>query len=157
EIEALFDSADRYEEIRQFGKAFRCYRTAALLGDQWGQVNLGNYYAAGKGVKRSLQKAAYWYRKAYHGGLACGARNLAIDRKNQGNARSAVQWFRRAAAMGDGESYVELAKIYKARRGGRSAAEAHLRQALKLDEEQISEDAREQARALLDALRDVGR
>jgi len=55
---------------------------------------------------------------------------------------------RRAAAMGDGKAYVELAKIYRDRRGGRRAAEVQLTRALKLDRDHISNDAREEAEAL---------
>jgi TPR repeat protein len=72
-----------------FRNAFKCFLTAAQLGDTWGQVNLGNFYARGTGVRRSLRRAAYWYKKAYNNGNSCGALNLAIDRRNQG--RNLVQ------------------------------------------------------------------
>jgi len=55
--------------------------------------------------------------------------------------------------MGDGKAYVELAKIYRDRRGGRRAAEVQLTRALKLDRDHISNDAREEAEALLETLR----
>jgi hypothetical protein len=45
-------------------------------------------------LQRNLEKAAYWYKKAYKSGDDCGALNLAIDRRKQGNIRSAVIWFK---------------------------------------------------------------
>jgi TPR repeat protein len=45
-------------------------------------------------LQRNLEKAAYWYKKAYKSGDNCGALNLAIDRRKQGNIRSAVIWFK---------------------------------------------------------------
>lgn len=81
DTESLFDRADVYEERGDFASAFRCLFRAAELGDSWGQVNVGNFYAAGKGVRKNLDKAAYWYKKAYRGRNSAGALNLAIDRK----------------------------------------------------------------------------
>jgi TPR repeat protein len=115
QAENLFNQADKYEEKGDFRRAFDCYLTAAKLGDSWGQVNLGNYYAAGKGVMRSLEKAAHWYKKAYRNGNSCGALNLAVDKRNQGNIRSALVWFQKAVAMNNGDAHLALAKIYTLR------------------------------------------
>jgi tetratricopeptide (TPR) repeat protein len=145
----LFNEADRYEEMGDFRNAFKCLLTAAQLGDSWGQVNLGNFYAAGTGVGRDLEKAAYWYKKAYKNGNNDGALNLAIDRKNQGNLRSAVLWLKKAIAMNSGPACIELAKIYDARKGGQKAAANLLRRALRMSRDNISDDARDQAESLL--------
>ncbi len=153
--EKLLSDAERYESSGHFRKAFRCLQTAAYLGDAGGQVNLGNFYAWGRGVRRDLAKAAYWYKKTYRSrsgvtalsGVA--ALNLAIDRRNAGNIRSAVFWFKRAIAMKEGDAFIELAKMYQARRAKRRAAAGLLRRALRLSRDHISDAAKEKAASLL--------
>jgi TPR repeat protein len=149
DTDSLFNEADKYEEKGDFRNAFKCFLTAAQLGDSWGQVNLGNLYASGRGVRRNLEKAAHWYKKAYKNGNRCGALNLAIDRRNEGRVRSAVIWFKKAIAMNDGDACIELAKIYKARKGGQKAAADLLRRALRMSRDDISDDAKEKAESLL--------
>lgn len=87
--EKLFIEADRYEERGDSKRAFQCFLTAARLGHTGCQVNLGNYYADGKGTKKNLEEAACWYKKAYKNGDCTGALNLGIDRRNEGRIRSA--------------------------------------------------------------------
>jgi TPR repeat protein len=147
--EGLFHEAERYEEKGDLRNAFKCLLAAAQLGHVSSQINLGNFYASGTGVRRNLEKAAHWYKKAYKRGDNCGALNLAIDRRNQGNIKSAVIWFKKAIAMNCGEACIELAKIYKTRRGGQKAAATLLRQALRMSRDNISDSAKEQAESLL--------
>lgn len=155
DTQSLFNAADKFEEKGDFRSAFKCYLTAAQLGDSWGQVNLGNFYAAGTGVRRDLEKAAYWYKKAYRSGNNDGALNLAIDRKKQGNLRSAVLWFKKAIAMNSGEACIELAKIYSARKGGQKVAADLLRRALRMSRDNISELAKEKAESLLEEIKEA--
>jgi TPR repeat protein len=91
--EELFVAAYKYEERRKLPEAFRCLYKAATLGHSSSQLNLGNFYAAGKGVRKDLAKAAYWYRSAYKLGNETAARNLAIDFLSAGKLRSAIRWF----------------------------------------------------------------
>lgn len=147
--ERLFLEAEQYEEKGDFGAAFKRLLAAAQLGHVGSQLNLGNFYASGTGARRSLEKAAYWYKKAYKNGYSTGALNLAIDRRNEGNLRSAAIWFKKAIAMNNGEACIELAKIYKARKGGQKAAADLLRRALLMSRDDISDDAREKAESLL--------
>ena len=146
---SLFLEAERYEEVGDFRNAFKCLLAAAQLGDAGGQLNLGNFYASGKGVRRNLERAAHWYKKAYKNGYSTGALNLAIDRRNEGRVRSAVIWFKKAIAMNDGDACIALAKIYNARDGGQKAAGDLLRRALRLSRDYISDDAKEKAESLL--------
>jgi TPR repeat protein len=62
--EKLFLEAERYEETGDFKSAFKSLLAGALLGDSGCQSNLGNFYASGKGTRRSLEKAAFWYKRA---------------------------------------------------------------------------------------------
>jgi len=152
DAEQLFLKAEQFEEKNDLRNAFKCLLAGAQLGDTGSQLNLGNIYASGKGTRKSLEKAAYWYKKAYNNGYSTAALNLAIDRRNQGNVRSAVVWFKKAIAMGDGEACIALAKIYKARKGGQKAAAGLLKRALRLNRDCISEAGREEAASLLRAI-----
>ena len=120
--EKLFVEADEFEEKGNFKRAFQSFLAAARLGHAGCQVNLGNFYAAGKGTRKDMAAAAYWYQKAYRNGDRTGALNLAIDRRNGGRTRSAVIWFKKAIAMNDGDACIALAKIYKDRNGREEAA-----------------------------------
>jgi TPR repeat protein len=147
--ESYFNEAERYEEKRDFKNAFKCLLAAAELGHHMSQLNLGNYYASGRGTRRDPEKAAYWYKEAYKNGNSDGAMNLAIDRRNEGRVRSAVIWFKKAIAMNSGEARIALAKIYNARKGGQEAAAALLRPALQMSRDNISDSAKEEAESLL--------
>src|SRR5262245_58093246 len=145
----LFNAADKLEEKRDFRGAFKLYLSAAQSGDTWSQINLGNCYASGKGTKRDLDKAEYWYKKAYRNGNSTGALNLAIDKKKQGNLRSAVNWLKKAVAMNDGSACVQLAKIYSPQARNWPLAESLLRRVLRMDRDHASELDKEQAESLL--------
>lgn len=149
DAEALFVAAERCEEKRDLRNAFRYLSEAAALGHSSSQLNLGNFYASGMGVGKSLAKPAYWYRAAYRGGNATAARNLAIDRLAAGNIRSATLWFKKGIESRDGGSFVALAKVYAGRRGGREKAIKLLKRVAHLSKADASDLDREQAGALL--------
>lgn len=146
---ALFLEAERFEERHEFSKAVRCLSKAAALGHSSSQLNLGNCYASGTGVRKNLAKAAYWYKAAYRGGNVTAARNLAIDRSSAGNIRSAIIWFNKGIEKKDGGSFVALAKLYASQRGGREKAIKLLKRVGKLNRTNASDLDREQAEALL--------
>jgi TPR repeat protein len=150
--ERLFLEAYRYEEARDFKSAFKCLLASAQLGDSGSQINLGNFYAEGKGVRRNLDEAARWYRKAYKGGERTGALNLAIDLKKAGKTRSAVIWFRKAVAMNDGSACIALAKLYMARKGEQKTVADLLRPVLSMSRADISDDEKEEAQSLLEEI-----
>jgi|SRR5690349_15669630 len=81
-----------------------------------------------------------------------GALNLAIDRRNQGNVRSAITWLKKAIAMNNGDAYIALAKIYRTREGGRQAAITLLRRSLRLSKTDISAAAKDEAKSQLRAM-----
>jgi TPR repeat protein len=149
ETEKLFSMAERYEERGEFKKAFECLLAAARSGHTGCQVSLGNFYAWGKGVRKNLDKAAHWYKKAYENGDSSGAFNLAIGMKNEGRVRSAIVWFKKAIAMNDGDARISLAKIFIDQKGGQKTATALLKPALRMSRENISDDAKIQAESLL--------
>ena len=150
--EHLFLQAEHYEEAGDFKRAFWCLLRGAQLGHAMSQVNLGNYYSSGRGIRRNLEQAAHWYKRAYKNGYRDGALNLAIDRKKAGNSRSAVTWFKKAIALNSGDACIELAKMYSERNYGKEAASELLRQALRMGRDNISQDGREKAESLLKAI-----
>jgi TPR repeat protein len=103
-----FDEAYRHEESGDYKRAYAALLTGAKLGDSSCQINLGNAYADGSGVRKNLEEAARWYKKAYRNGERCGALNLAIDRCKQGNIRSAIIWFKKAIALSEGSACIAL-------------------------------------------------
>lgn len=152
EAEAIFYKADKYEEQGLQKKAFEYMQKAAELGHPSAQTNLGNYYSSGKGVNKSDEKAAYWYKRSYLQGNDTGAFNLAIDKLRAKNLRAAIFWFERARALGSGEAVLELSKIYLSRRGGRSKAIDLLHLTQKMKRSEISEETKEEAFKLLSTL-----
>lgn len=150
--ETLFYQAYKYEDQGKFKKAFDCLLSAARLEHTGSQINLGNFYSWGKGVKKDLKNAAYWYRRAYRNGDATGAYNLAIDRKKEGQTRSAVLWFNRALAMHYGEAVIQLAKIYMVRPSDKRRAIELLERTFSMSRNEISDDAKDEAAKLLSRL-----
>jgi hypothetical protein len=145
----LFLDAERREEGGDLRGAFRSLMAAAKLGDEMSAVNLGNCYSVGRGVRKDLRRAAYWYKRAYRHGDSTGALNLAIDLEKGGNLRGAIAWLKRAGAMNDGEANLKLARIYVERRNGTAKAIDLLKKTVELSPSHVSDEAREQAEELL--------
>jgi TPR repeat protein len=151
----LFIQAYRHEDKGDCKGAFKCLLIAARLGHTGSQINLGNFYSWGKGVRKSAKDAAYWYTRAYKNGDSTGAFNIAIDKRNEGNTRAAVIWFKKALNMKYGEAAVELAKIHMLRRGGMETAVELLRSTRSMKRDEISDDAKQDAASLLSRLTGV--
>ena len=157
QIEALFSAADYLDEAGEPRAAFQCLLAAAEAGDEGSQLNIGNYFSNGTGVRKDLKKAAYWYRKSYNN-LSRGVRsssaavNLGINFRNSGNLKAAIAWFERARQLLDGSACLELARIHAARKGGRRKAMALLNEVLELNRDYSSEDDKAAADAMLKVL-----
>ena len=145
----LFRDAELKEEQGDLRGAFRSLLAAAKRGDILSPLNLGNFYASGRGVRKNLQEAARWYKRAYRSGQSAGAINLAVDLQKQGNVRGAIAWLKRAVVMDDGEACVQLAQIYLKRRNGAKTAANLLRKAISLSPSNISDESKEHAKVLL--------
>jgi TPR repeat protein len=151
--EHLLIEAERLEEADNYKLAAKILLRGAKLGSTSCQVNLGNYYASGTGVRKSLEKAAYWYTTAYKNGNRAGALNLAIDERNRGDLRAAERWFKKAIAMQDGSAYIELAKLYVTQGKKRHAALDLLRRVIKMNRDNVSIDEKAEAKSLLRVLK----
>jgi TPR repeat protein len=107
-----FSEASRLLERGRVGEAFRLFFAAAKAGDSRAQLNIGYLYDTGQGVSRSRTHALEWYRKAVQRGEAAAANNIGTLYRDEGRLRLAVRWFEKAAAMGDGDALLEMAKLY---------------------------------------------
>lgn len=149
---ALFVKAERAEERGDLKTANELLLAAAQLGHTGAQVLIGNNYASGRGIGRSSQKAAYWYRRAYWSGDESGALNLAIDKLKARHRRAAILWLKRAIKLHSGEAALELAKLYLGMRGGERKAIDLLKMTQRMRPSEISDQAKDDARNLLASL-----
>ena len=49
---------------KNYGDAFRFFKTAAENGYEWGMYNVGTAYRDGEGTPQDMEKAFYWIKKA---------------------------------------------------------------------------------------------
>ena len=110
--DALFICADKHADEGNFKLAFRLYLAAAKAGDTSCQINLGNLYDQGSGVRRNRSAAMYWYKRAYRRGKASAAHNIGVMWRNEKKYGQALNWFKKAVRLGDDESNLEIAKHY---------------------------------------------
>jgi TPR repeat protein len=108
----LFIRADKQADEGNLKSAFRLFLEAAKAGDSSCQINLGNFYDAGTGVRRNRSAAMYWYKRAYRRGEPCAAHNIGVLWRNEKKYRRALEWFRKAVRLGDDEANLEIAKYY---------------------------------------------
>lgn len=153
--ENLLIEAERFEKADNYKLAAKVLLRGAKSGDATCQLNLGNYYASGTGVRKNLEKARYWYETAYKNGNRGGALNLAIDERNRGDLEVAETWFKKAVAMQDGSAHIELAKMYVTQGKKKRAAIELLKQAIKMNRDNVSIDEKAEAKLLLRALNGV--
>src|SRR5271156_2934540 len=123
----LFIQAAKQEESGDLKSAFRLYLAAAKAGDTGCQVNVGNYYKAGTGVRRSRSAALYWYKRAYRQGESLAASNIGFLWRKENKPKRALEWFRKAIRLGDDEAHLEIAKYYLQNERKPAKAIRHLR------------------------------
>ncbi len=110
--ESLFLATERAEERGDLRSAFHLLLVAAKLGDVGAQLNLGNYYDDGTGVRRNRSAALYWFKRAYRRRYSSAAHNIGIVWRNENKPARSLSWFRRAVKLGDDESNIDIAKHY---------------------------------------------
>lgn len=62
------DLAEYYTELEQEGLAFEFYLISAEKGNPTSQYNIGLMYKDGVGTEVNIDKAKYWFKKAYENG-----------------------------------------------------------------------------------------
>ena len=120
---------------------------AAKLGDVGAQLNVGNYYDDGKGVRRNPEAALYWYRRAYRRGYASAANNIGVVWRNEKQPQRALAWFKRAVKLGDDEANLEIGKHYLENENEPQKALEHFQRVI--PSELVSEAGMETATTLL--------
>jgi len=110
--EKFWVRAEKEEERGKMRSAFRLMLAAAKLGSASAQINVGNYYDEGKGVRRNRSAALRWYKLAYRRGNSGAAHNIGCVWRNEGNLERPLYWFSRAVSLGDDESNLDIAKHF---------------------------------------------
>jgi TPR repeat protein len=151
DLDRKFAEANSQWEAGKLRSAFRLFLVAAKAGDQGAQLNLGNFYSDGIGVKPNRAKALYWYRRAYQQGSGSAASNIGILFRDEKRFNRALAWFERAVNLRDGDANVEIAKIHICR-NERAKAIRYLKRALRAKRDDITEGSREESHHLLEQL-----
>ena len=151
ETDDLFSRADKLEDSGDLRAAFRLFLAGAKAGDMSCQLNVGNYYDDGKGIRRNRAAGLYWYRRAYRRGDAAAANNIGILWRNEGKSKRALSWFRRAVKMGDDEANLEIAKYYLGNKNNPRKAIPHLERVCRSN--RVTKAGAEEAARLLNQTR----
>jgi TPR repeat protein len=121
--EAEWEVGDRYADgckdkrgnvivRRSAAKAAQWFRRGAEHGSGPLQNYLGILLGNGHGVRKNVEEALLWLRKAFRAGVPCAAQNIAITYRENGDLKTAFKWFRRAAEAGDGDALIQLGIHY---------------------------------------------
>lgn len=73
---------------------------------------MGVLLSNGDGIRKNVNEAFLWLRKAFHAGNSCAAHNIAITYRQIGDLRRAVKWFGKAADAGDDDALIQLGIHY---------------------------------------------
>jgi tetratricopeptide (TPR) repeat protein len=143
----LFMRADKLADEGDLKSAFRLFLAAAKAGDSSCQINLGNFYDDGKGVRRNRSAAMFWYKRAYRRGESSAAHNIGVMWRNEKKHRRALEWFKKAVKLGDDEANLEIAKHYLEVDHNPRSAIPHLRKVC--ESNWVTEAGRAEANTLL--------
>ncbi|BCZ20033.1 hypothetical protein NHP190012_16750 (plasmid) [Helicobacter sp. NHP19-012] len=140
EADQYFDIANKAYGEKNYAKALEYFQKAADMGNADGYNNLGSMYANGTGVPQDYKKAMQYYQKAGDMGNASAYASLGFmyrdgksvakntkSTKNteealldnllyapgQKEAAKALQYFQKAADMGNAEGFLGLASMYQ--------------------------------------------
>jgi uncharacterized protein len=159
--EAEWAVADRYGDgcknhngkivvRRSRRKAAKWFRRAAEHGLTPAQNTLGVLLSNGDGIRKNVNEAFLWLRKAFHAGDSCAAHNIALTYREIGDLRTAVKWFRKAADAGDDDALIQLGIHYYWGKGTRKNTKEAVRCFRKATKgKNISEGGRDDAFFLL--------
>lgn len=118
------DKRGRIIVRRSAARAAQWFRQAAEHGSSPAQNNLGILLGNGSGVRKNVNEALFWLRKAFHTRDAGAAQNIAITYRENGDVKTAVKWFRKSVDGGDGDAVVQLGIHYYWGKGARKNRKA---------------------------------
>lgn len=110
--ENLWIRAEKQGEQGKMRAAFRLMLAATKLGNTSAQINVGNYYDDGQGVRRNRPAALHWFKRAYRRGDSTAAHNIGVVWRKEGKPRRSLYWFSRAVQLGDDESNLDIGKHF---------------------------------------------
>ena len=120
--EDIFKQSVEAEKAKDYDKAFKLCKKAAVAGNPHAQYNLAYYYEKGRGCKADTKKALEWYEKAVVSGYGPAAFTLGYYYQ-EGNgitvkdAASAYNYYKIGADLGDRNAMSALADCYLKGRG----------------------------------------
>lgn len=151
DLEKMFNEADAQLDAGHHREAFRLFHEAARAGHRASWLNVGYCFAMGLGVRRSREKALFWYRKAVSKGDGSAANNIGTVYRDEGRPRLAARWFQKAVSLGDMDALLNLAKLYLGPLNDPAKARSALARVARA--RNVTENTREQAEALLSRMR----
>lgn len=152
--EALFRIGDAAEEDGNYPLARQSFERGAALGHVECLCRLACLFDVGSGVETDKAMAMRLYRRAWRLGSTAAGANIAILYREKESWRAMFRWWKRVADTGDGSAQFEMAKCYLDGIGVRRSPQSGLRcLAIAVASNQIFEDDREAAAALLTSLR----
>jgi len=130
EEEKLSDEemAKQYKNARmaflfgQYKLAYKIWLPLAEEGYADAQATIGWMYHADKGVKKNLNQAYYWYKKAAKQGHLIAQNNIGVFHEQglggaRKSTREAAKWYRESADLGYSYAQYNLGMLYKDGRG----------------------------------------
>ena len=115
--EDILEQSVEAEKAKDYDKAFKLCKKAAVAGNPRAQYNLAYYFEKGRGCKVDTKKALEWYEKAVVSGYGPAAFTLGYYYQ-EGNgitvkdAASAYNYYKIGADLGDRNAMSALADCY---------------------------------------------
>jgi uncharacterized protein len=137
----FFIRASNEDDRGHLRSAFRLFLAGARSGDVNAQARVGYCYDVGRGVRRDLAKAMYWYKRAYRRGDAVSAFNMGTIWRDRGKTHLAQAWFEKAIRGGHHDGHLDIARLYIEVKPDPKKAKTRLNQALRSDRVTASDKA----------------
>ena len=114
---AYKDLAVIAQNENDYTKAMEYYLKAADMGNGEAMCRIGLLYDSGKGVTKNIDTANQWYLKAGEAGLSYGYYNLANNYNSAEEYTKAMEYYLKAADMGNGEAMCQIGLLYNLGKG----------------------------------------
>lgn len=151
---ASYQRAEQLWSDEDLVSAFRLFLMAARAGYVPAYDIVAHFYATGKGTKIDQDASLQWYMRSfrehdawYRRGKAVPANNIGCIWRDRNQPRRALAWFKRAAMLGDGDAYLNIALIYLQSLSNPKLAIRYLRKTIAAPN--VTDASIEEAKALL--------
>jgi hypothetical protein len=120
DIEEICERAHFYYKanpfIRDYKKAFKWYKRAAMLGHIDSMFQVGYMYENGRGVEKDTSKALKWYMRAAQFNHKSAMNNIGYLYENgegvEKDINRAITWYEKAMMLGDDTAKNNIRRIY---------------------------------------------